>query len=233
MVVYLLCYSLEASPEEQCRQIAFWLEYLNSALPLSRNSPSARTSKWNIMIVGLRSDMMHKSPSLVSSSVSSWQYKYKKLPLYTNELFEISSTTSKDSVKHLLQAVQAVCTQIFQHHAVRIPSWYQKLLTSIRAVPQDKSFSSVASIHELVQESCKTDRLAVERALRYFHTTGHVVLLDREVVCVHPVQVPKIAAKFISPEEIRAKLKRQRDWMFLNEADITYILLINEEDNER
>ena len=42
MVVYIVCYSLEDDAKEQQSQLTFWLEFLNSALPLASKLLSSK-----------------------------------------------------------------------------------------------------------------------------------------------------------------------------------------------
>jgi hypothetical protein len=208
MVVYLVCYSLEVDAEEQQFQIAFWLDFLNSALPLS--SKSIR-SKWQVMIVGLRADVKHSSSFLKSKHIQSWQFKYTNLPLFTKELFSISATTPQESVAKLLQEVEIVCTTVFQCHAVNIPHTYRKLATFVQALSKTEHFITIEEILQLLRVSglFKMDLTGLRRVLRYLHAIGHIVMLDSDIVCTNPTIVPKVAAKFISPSKVRAKLIKQ------------------------
>jgi len=237
MVVYIVCFSLEASPNEQLLQIAFWLEFLSSALPLTHPLSSTQYSRWQIMIVGLRSDVKHPSSFLKSKHIQSWQTRFPRLPLFTNELFTISSFTSVSSIAHLLHEIESECSAIFQSHYVKIPSSYRKILEKVQSLTtKDQHFSAILDLYQLTAEVChqsKMDYLAFTRVLSYFHATGHIVLLDKDTVCTDPQIVPKIAAKFISPAKIQGKLFKSGDVTLLSEKDIKCILVINDKQNKR
>ncbi len=128
MVVYLVCFDLEVPIEQQRDQIFYWLQFINTYVP---NLPRFHSSSnWKIMIVGLREDLA-KSQGLTSANTQHWQSQMPKLPIFKT-LFRVSSFNSKKSVGGLLEAVQSVCSQIFEQHAVLIPSSFQKLLQSIK-----------------------------------------------------------------------------------------------------
>lgn len=61
MVVYVVCVKLEDDGVAQMKQLSFWLQFLNSAIPQAGKS---RFSKWLVMIVGLRADVKHPSSFL-------------------------------------------------------------------------------------------------------------------------------------------------------------------------
>ena len=56
MALYLVCYDLAQPMNEQIKQVNYWLNFLNSSLDLPP-PPVPEDSKWNIMIIGTRSDM--------------------------------------------------------------------------------------------------------------------------------------------------------------------------------
>lgn len=239
MVVYIVCYSLEDDAKEQQSQLTFWLEFLNSALPLASKLSS---SKWKVMVVGLRSDSKHPTSEFTADDIAYWQNRFTRLPLYKEELFAISSTKSRESVTHLLCSVEFVCASIFQAHCMMIPSSYRRVLERIQSLPKEQHFYSPEGIHKMVTAATTEgsgdppfptlDQPAFLRAMRYFHAIGHVVLLDKNTVCINPTVIPKVAAKFISPEEVRRRLFKKGDVALLNDRDIRCILRIEDKDNE-
>ena len=235
MVVYLVCYSLQVPANEQQSQVKFWLQFLNSALPMTSQLAS---SKWKVMMVGLRSDEAHPSSNFTKQDIGYWQQRFKRLPLHKDELFAVSSKSSPASVAHLLQAVESVCSAIFQAHCVRIPSSYRKMLEIIQSLPKEQHFSSIEDIRELVaaRSAATTTPDTLHQsvflgAMKYFHATGHVVLLDKDTICIDPTVVPKVAANFISPESVRKRLIKKGDVTLLNEGDIQCILQIADQEN--
>ncbi len=140
MVVYLVCFDLSASPQEQLDQIYFWLQFLHSSIPniqstATNNGPINATptndnKNWRVMLVGLKSDRKQATP-ITTDSIQSWQSRMPNLPLF-QRLFEVSSLHSQVGVQELLDSVSAVCSQIFSRHAVLIPRSFRKLLHSIK-----------------------------------------------------------------------------------------------------
>jgi hypothetical protein len=245
MVVYIVCFDLEQDCNDQLNQITFWLEFLSSSLP--NFLPSS-----TVMIVGLKSDVKHPSTSLSTSHIKHWQDRFKKLHLFESDLFTISSLKAKDSVSHLLQCVERECKRIFDAHSITIPKAYHDFLQAIKQInsdnnssPSSSSSSSSSSSPSSVSHcphhftspsklpSCGLDEIGKKLALRYFHSTGHVVLLDDDTVCIDPTIIPKIAAKFISPVEVRNKLLT-KEVTILDENEIYRCLLdIHDDSNEQ
>jgi hypothetical protein len=165
MVVYIVCFDLEQNPQDQINQIAFWLQFLNSALP--KFLPSS-----TVMIAGLKSDVKHPKISVSRDHIKTWKNLYN-LPLFESDLFKQMN---------------------------------------------DNSSSSCPLFISSTLPSCDLDEFGKKLAFRYFHSTGHVVLLDDDTVCINPTIIPKIAAKFISPDDVRFRLLANNDVTFLNEC---------------
>jgi hypothetical protein len=233
MVVYLVCFSLEDTPEKQQLQLAFWLEFLNSALSLTTLPPSHSIPKWNIMLVGLHSDAFHPQTNLDTKYIKAWQSKFKQLPLFTKELFATSALQNIESISHLLQEVKTVCSTIFDHHTILIPRSYRDLLTSLQTLPTNQHFISTDYIFQKFGEKFKMTELTLKRALQYLHTIGQIVVVDKDAVCTNPVIVPKITSKFISPSDVRAILFREEDVVLLEEEKIQCILDIDDSNNQQ
>lgn len=56
MSLYVVCIDLGASPEEQCKQIQMWLQYLHSILCNHINKAPIEP-QWKVIIVGTRADL--------------------------------------------------------------------------------------------------------------------------------------------------------------------------------
>ena len=179
MVVYVVCFDLRAPNEVQKQQISFWLEFLSSALP--KTSPSSNP-RWTIMLAGLREDIKHPSSNLTSSNLPTWQKKFPHLPLFTKQLFTISTFTSKESVRTLLDAVNIECNRLFDEFSIQIPSLYLQVLSVIQNLSSSQQlFTPVIDIQKQYNLN-RHDRLDIDvlqRVLRYLHNTGHVVILDK------------------------------------------------------
>lgn len=261
MVVYLVCFDLSATPQDQLEQVLFWLQFLNSSVPnLLQTLSSANANKdknWRVMIVGLKSDAKQKT-IFTSESINSWQYQMKNLPLF-NRLFEVSSLRALHSVRELLDSVSLVCAQIFENHTVLIPSSFRKLLHSIQnidtstiAIPSSSSETTTTTsmisdfpsnslivpfhqLHQILQNEHKMDIPSFRYALHYLHSIGHIVFLEKSgLVCTNPTMIPKLLAKFISPEEVQANLLSENsNVQILSEEQIGHILQIQQDKDKR
>lgn len=232
MVVYLVCMDLSKSTDEQHQQLSYWLEFLNSSLSpyLGQNSS---LSKWKILIVGLRADKSSVAPGH-TMPCESWQREWPQLPI-ANEMLAISTHASLESVRRLLEVVKVVCNNIFNLHSVRIPTTYRVLLHSIKthnSVHHGSSTLQLLSTDDLVDgwnaislsPSTEAD-LSLNIALKYLHAIGHIVLLPNKRICADPAQVPRIAAKFISPDHVQLQqLQREATIHVYDETHIGRLL---------
>ncbi len=81
-------------------------------------------------------------------------------------------------------------------------------------------------VHEREFEAeCGLEPEVVARALTFFHAIGELIYVSNHV-CVRPQQLPKIMAKFISPEKVRKELCKGDDFKveLLQETDIKALL---------
>lgn len=222
MVIYLVCFDLSQPEDKQMQQITFWLEYLNSTLT------AARSTSTTVMIFGTRSDIKNPVSNISSSSIRFWQNKFKNIPLYKSELFTISSLQVKDSVVHLLDAITTECHKIFDILSLKIPTSYIKLIDFLEQLPISGHLMSVKAIHQRSSVSVGLDLQGVQMALRHLHHTGHVVMLDEDTVCTNPTIVPKIVAKFISPEDVRKQILTSQQVSLLDNHQIDCLLDIHD-----
>ncbi len=91
MTLYLVCFDLTVSPQEQREQVFYWLQFLNSA-------EYNNSSSWRVIVVGLKSDMQTESVFSLDS-LQSWKIQMPNLPLYQNQLFGVGALHSKGSVR--------------------------------------------------------------------------------------------------------------------------------------
>jgi hypothetical protein len=140
---------------------------------------------------------------------------------------------------HLWQHIEKECQQIFDSCKIQIPALYHKMLTSIQQQnfksPSNLHFSTICEMHELLSVSSdEMDENEMKRALQYFHAIGRVVVLDDNTVCTDPTIIPKIAAEFISPTEVRNKLLLSKGKVeILSEGDIKCLLKIIDDNDPR
>lgn len=206
MTLYLVCYDLALPRGEQLAQISYWLDFLCSSLPIP--SQGAPNSTWNIMLVGLRMDMQVPSSQFTSEHLASWQRQWDCLPLH-NQLFFVSSTTD-EGVRGLFEAVSQACGEIFTSHATQIPTLYQQQLKRLRQHSAGKHV--IFSVDELFNlYGTEMDQSTFLFMLQYFHEIGQIALLKERMVCLNIQHIAKIAANFISPEEVQTHLLNKVD----------------------
>lgn len=241
MVTYVVCYDLGVSIQEQMDQVRYWLDFLNSSLSLPSRSAS-NDDKWTIILVGLRSDMRNKgAPMLQQQHLNAWKKKWPRLPIYST-LFTVSSTTSIESVNILFESVGKQCDHIFSKHCVLIPTSYRKVLAAIQSqqsnegAEDDEVGRCLVSVDELFQKhACGLNLSLFNLVLQYLHAIGRIVLLSNGIVCTNASLVPQIAAKFVSPEEVRMELlKKESDSVqILAREEVGCLLGIDTSSNER
>lgn len=205
MALYIVCYDLAQPQSVQLEQISYWLNFLISSLPL----PPSPESNWCIILVGLRADLQPSTQHFTLKHLVSWKKQWSRLPLH-NQLFFVSSTTSKEGVKQLFDTITQECRRIFSSHAVQIPTKFRQTLDKIRSNPSSEN--AIFSQSELFTAyGSGIDRHMFSLMLRYFHEIGQIAVLGEELVCTSIQHIAKIAAKFVSPEDVRIHLINRSD----------------------
>ncbi len=248
MVLYVVCFDISKPVEDQVEQISYWLEFLSSALPFP---PNTADSKWSILLAGnslriyyrkiclsisgLKADLQHSSTSWqlgpTTSNLSAWQRAWPNLPIF-NKVCIASSKTSRESVKLLLQAIEVECNRILDSFAVQIPTSYRAVLYDIQSQSRPGSKALVPLKELFLKHSCGVDEPTFMQAVQYLHAIGRVVLLKSDLVCTDPTMVPKIAAKFVCPEQVRLNLLNF-DVPVLTIAEIGCLMDIDTQNNNR
>lgn len=235
LVIYVLCYDMKESRQGQINQIGYWLDYLNSTLPLAAPSTHNSESKWCIMIVGLRSDLQTDLSNLIQlKNLNAWQRNYTNLAIM-NKLFTVSSFKSSESVEQLRDALEEECGRIFARHCVRIPRSYRSVLHNLEARPTTQLLVPANTLLNELQSLMKIDPPTFHAAIEYLHAIGRIVLLKNRMVCTTPNLIPQIAAKFISPEDVQLDLlKRETEEVqILSKEEVGCILQIDFNNNTR
>jgi hypothetical protein len=236
MTSMLVCFNLELPVEDQIQQISFWLNFLNSSLPLPPlpATPGA-IPKWNVILVGVRQDEQHdfsltKNPNLISQ----WKKRWPRLPL-APILFTVSSLKSQESVQHLLQFVGDECGRIFDTHCTQIPLSYRNFLSKLQSLSTQHPLIHWSDLFNILKPDIKMEEQAFKVMLKYAEAIGRIVWLPTGSVCTDPTSAPKIAAKFISPTDVRvALLKQETDRVhILDQTEIGCLLDIGVSDNEK
>ncbi len=189
-VVYLICFDLSASAQNQCGQITYWLDYLSSILDFPEEG-----NYWKVFLVGVKGDLASTGPF---SDISTLQSTWRSIPLY-EEIF-VTSYKDGDSVQNLLSAVKKECAKIMMSSEMRrrVPKSYLAMLEFIQT-----------QSNPLVNRNDIPDPEGIKGpVLRHFHSVGDIILLGDDLVCGRPSEISTIMAKFISPESIQANLPR-------------------------
>lgn len=232
MVVYVLCFDMKESRQNQLDQIVYWLNYLNSTLSLPSHSTHAADPKWCIMLVGLRSDLQRDTP-IPAKHIAGWQQKYPRLVI-ANHLFSVSALMSTESIEQFCTSLEGECSSILDKHSARIPLSYKSVLQSCENHSNSQPLTEWKTLMQEQQEP-SIDPPTFFSALQYLHAIGRIVLLKNGLVCTNPTVVPQVAAKFISPEEVQLELlKKETDNVqILDKQEVGCLLQIDTSDNTR
>jgi hypothetical protein len=232
MIVIIVCFSLAVPVDDQCKQIAYWLNFLNSSLSLP---PLSSTPKWSIILAGVREDEQ-QDLSIIQNpiTIQSWKTKWSQLPIYP-KVFSVSSLKSTESVQILLQCVEAECGRIFNKNATQIPSSYQAFLLELKNTAKTTPLISWNELFAKFSSEMKMTEMSFKTMLQYLQAIGRIVWLPNGTVFTDPTIAPKIAAKFISPKDIRlALLKEETEVVqILDETQVGSLLHIDTSNNIR
>jgi hypothetical protein len=226
MVVYILCYDYSTSPDIQNSQLSYWFDFLQSTLSIS--SFEAK-SKWQVVVVGTKSDKCTSKPKQFSLPIPpSWKVQWPNLSFFNNQ-FIVSSHNLK-GISLFLSELNQICHSIIEQNYLLVPRKYNKLLDSIKSIPQDQCIMPTSQLEASFSWG---DHNQFQLALKYFHAIGQVVLLHNSgLICVSPQVIPKITAEFISPESVRHKLLRKHRVTIMNKSQIGAVLEVSEENKE-
>jgi hypothetical protein len=141
--------------------------------------------------------------------------------------FTVSSLKSAESVKKLLNFC---CRRVHPN-----PIIIQKLPFHIARPLHTTPLDPLASPPHKLKDEMKMEESAFKTMLQYIQSIGHIVQLPMGFVFTDPTMAPKIAAKFISPKEVRlALLKEETEKVqILDETEIGCLLDIDVSENER
>lgn len=234
MTSILVCFNLGLPADEQTQQISLWLDFLNSSLPLPPLPVSGKVPKWNITLVGVHSDEQQDfSITGNSQMISSWRRRWPRLPICSS-LFTVSSLTSVESVQELLSFVESECGRIMDTHATQIPSSYKQFISTLQDFSKDQSLIHWEVLFNQFGPQIKMAKQAFKTMLLYLDAIGRVVWLPTGYVFTDPTIAPKIAAKFISPRDVRLALlkKATANVQILDQTEIGSLLDIDTSDNE-
>ncbi len=184
---------------------------------------------------GLKADLQHPSTNWqigpTVDNLSTWRRTWPSLPLF-NKLCIVSSKASRESVKALLQCIDSECNRIFENFAIQIPTSYRAVLYDIQSQSRPGTKALVPMEELFLKHSCGVDQLTFAQAVQYLHAIGRLVLLKNDLVCTNPTTVPKIAAKFVCPDQVRINLLNF-DVPVLSVAEIGYLMDIDTQNNNK
>lgn len=229
MTVFFVCFNLAEPLNIQRSRISYWLDFLNSSLPLPHNQSTASNllPTCKIVLIGTKSDLQKEfaltsTPQLIGSMISQWS----RLPI-TPAIFTVSSHTSVKSVQLLLDYVEQECNNIFSQFSVKLPKSYRKILSQLKERPAIKSILHWTDLFK--EFSWEFDRPGFQTMLKYFESIGRIIWLPGGLVFTDPSIASKIVAKFVSPKDIRLLLfKQDNEYVqILEMSDIGSLLQVN------
>lgn len=209
--MYLVCFDLGANEQERLKQIAYWLDYLQSLIaPTSFASEEGRNiflANWRVILVGLRFDLIdekhaNKSAESISASFSSciaqWRQTWSALPLF--DQVPVTSKLDAKSIEEVWKIVKHESSTIMNKFTTQIPVLYLSILDKLRESANGQPFVRTNDLGNLALYQ------NLPSTLRYLHAVGDIVLLQNGLICVNPASVSKMMAKFISPEQVQRSL---------------------------
>lgn len=217
-----MCYDLAAPVDDQRRQIHYWLRYLNSFFDKG-SSDSDQTAKWKVLIVGMRADLQRGEPI---ATTDNWQRSFPTLPIHDKN-FQVSAKNER-TLGELFETMQLQCKKVMDL-AEMTPKYFRELLHYMRSIEAPANI-----IHEEKIVGVRWSKDLVECALKYLHDVGEIVRFTDGRICTRPSVIPKIMAKFISPEEVRNQLLRDGNGkLLLFKTDIDSIFSVTNKESKR
>jgi hypothetical protein len=225
-VIYLICFDLSEPLENQCEQLGYWLNFLNSA---SQSNKYNDNTNWVVLLVGLKQDKQADS-TVQLNHLEAWTNQFPHLPIFP-QLFYVSSTKLTKSVLGVKHAIEEHCDHIFSKHTALIPTSYKDLLLILLGLP------SQTAIHQndlFEKYSLDLTRQGFAVAIQYLHSIRRIVSLKSGHVFPNSNVAMLIAAKFVSPRDVRLALLKQETEkvQILDETEVGCMLDIDTTDNK-
>lgn len=196
-MVYIVCYDLSVPYNKQKNQLYSWLGYLYSLLPTNN------TETWKVIVVGTRSDLQTETRTFKSSD--KLKIAFPSLPLQ-DLIFHISTHEDVFSIWTLLTVIEEECTKIWDKTKAMVSSEFRHLLNIIKSLPATNHIIKKEEIISAYSNQRWQIEEIVTEGLSFLHGIGEIVWF-RDYVCVNPMAISKIMAKFISPVEVRKDLQ--------------------------
>lgn len=227
LVVYIVCYDLSSSPNEQRRQIDSWLSYLNSLLCHNATNQGNSTAQpeWKVIIAGTRSDI--KDAKTVNlKSTDAFRNKFPSLPLHES-VFHFNTVQDLKSVKLLFNEIVNQCDQIMNAHSIYLPTHFTMLKKDISTCSSPSC--SIIDLSSLPSQWQENPQLT-NQALQHLHSIGEIVMFGKHKICTNPQVISNLMAKFICPVEVRTKMLVGDDTpvSLLKKSDMQTILQVRD-----
>jgi hypothetical protein len=147
----------------------------------------------------------------------------------------VSSLKSIKSVQSLLAFITKECDQILSKHATQIPTSYHSFLLQLQHLSKESPLLYWSDLHTKLGKEFKMDEAAFKCILKYIQSIGRIVWLPTGWVFTDPTLAPKIAAKFVSPRDVRLALLKQdtEKVQILDETEVGCLLDIDTSDNDK
>lgn len=172
--LYIVCFDLSATVNEQRRQISTWLQYLNSLLNIktSQSTPSC-----SIILVGTKSDKIGDKQAVTNTHA--YQQAFPSLH-FIGKVHHISTLYDQFSARNLIVDIESQCSQIMNENTNLIPCSYQRLLKDILSVKSPNPILPVASIQSLPNNRWRNNPELMKRGLLHLHSIGDCIVWRRQ-----------------------------------------------------
>lgn len=226
LALYVVCFDLSASVNEQRRQISTWLHYLNSLLQL-KETPSSSILPTSIILVGTKADKMAEKQVIINNT-EVYQQSFPSLH-FLDKVHYISTLYDPTSARNLIVDIENQCANIMNEHAKDIPRSYRQLLKDITSMQFSNPLIPISSIQSLPNTKWSDDLELMKRGLAHLHSIGEIVMFGDEMICTKPQDVSRLLAKFISPAEVRNALlfSEEEQVSILSHESISNILRVH------
>lgn len=192
MTVYLLCYDLQQTPDNQHQQIFYWLEYLNALLE------TKHTNNFKIIIVGLRADLCNDiQESKRTSNIRYWLRRMPNLAIH-GTTFQLSAHTDPTSIQLLSSKLHQQFMSLFGSFGNKIPRLYRNCFEDNLMDFTYEKFACSATDFRTIS------KYYGDSTLEYLQSIGRFIVAAKRVY--NPSFIAGLFAKFVSPKAVCGKL---------------------------
>lgn len=195
MAVYLVCYDLLRTPDEQLDHVLYWLRYLNSLIAVN-----TANKKCKVILVGLRDDKNPKETKVEARST----WKFDNLEILAS--LRVSSHKKKNSLLELRNLLEETYKDIFTKDCKKISRSCRLLLENLHHNFNGTDSMSLTHIDSIVERWGTQKREIIDFGLKLLHDIGEIVYFKDGSISVDPVFVSNLMSNFISPSDVRSGL---------------------------